>query len=92
MLVLGVWTFIDEERAVLARITTCANGDGALTTTTIEQTRIDHNQILRLRALERNTWIVVRVIGNDGRPIGFPRPHIHEGAKGPEARNVVTIA
>ena len=35
-----VRTFIDEERAVLARITTCANGDGALTTTTIEQTRI----------------------------------------------------
>ncbi len=47
----------------------------------VEQTRIDHNQILRLRALERNTWIVVRVIGNDGRPIGFPRPHMHEGAK-----------
>jgi hypothetical protein len=47
----------------------------------VEQTRIDHNQILRLRALERNTWIVVRVIGNDGRPIGFPRPHMHEGPK-----------
>jgi hypothetical protein len=47
----------------------------------VEQTRIDHNQILRLRALEKNTWIVVRVIGNDGRPIGFPRPHMHEGPK-----------
>jgi hypothetical protein len=47
----------------------------------VEQTRIDHNQTLRLRALERNTWIVVRVIGNDGRPMGFPRPRMHEGPK-----------
>jgi len=47
----------------------------------VEQTRIDHNQTLRLRALERNTWIVVRVIGNDGRPIGFPPPPMHEPPK-----------
>jgi hypothetical protein len=47
----------------------------------VEQTRIDHNQTLRLRALERNTWIVVRVIGNDGRPMGFPPPRMHDGPK-----------
>jgi hypothetical protein len=46
----------------------------------VEKVHIDHNQTLRLQALERNTWIVVRVIGNDGRPMGFPRPKMHEGA------------
>jgi len=47
----------------------------------VEQTRIDHNQTLRLRAFERNTWIVVRVIGDDGRPIGFPPPPTHAPPK-----------
>jgi hypothetical protein len=47
----------------------------------VEQMRIEHNRTLRLHALERNTWIVVRVIGNDGRPMGFPRPKMHEGPK-----------
>lgn len=47
----------------------------------VEQMHIDRNQTQRLRAIERNTWIVVRVIGNDGRPIGFPRPKMHEGPK-----------
>jgi hypothetical protein len=47
----------------------------------VERAHIDHNQTLRLHALERNTWIVVRVIGNDGKPIGFPRPKMHEGPK-----------
>ena len=47
----------------------------------VEKMHIEHNGTLRLHALERNTWIVVRVIGNDGRPIGFPRPRMHEGPK-----------
>jgi hypothetical protein len=47
----------------------------------VERAHIDHNQTLRLHALERNTWIVVRVIGNDGKPMGFPRPKMHEGPK-----------
>ena len=47
----------------------------------VEQMHIEHNRTLRLSALERNTWIVVRVIGNDGRPIGFPRPRMHEPPK-----------
>ena len=47
----------------------------------VEKMHIEHNGNLRLHVLERNTWIVVRVIGNDGRPIGFPRPRMHEGPK-----------
>jgi len=47
----------------------------------VEQMHIEHNRILRLHALERNTWIVVRVIGNDGRPIGFPPPRTHDPPK-----------
>jgi len=47
----------------------------------VKQMRVDHNQTLRLHALERNTWIVVRVIGDDGRPIGFPPPRMHEPPK-----------
>ena len=47
----------------------------------VERAHIDHNQTLRLHALERNTWIVVRVIGNDRKPMGFPRPKMHEGPK-----------
>jgi hypothetical protein len=50
----------------------------------VEQMHIDRNQTLRLRALEKNTWIIVRLIGNDGRPIGFPPPRrfsSHEAAK-----------
>jgi hypothetical protein len=47
----------------------------------VKQMHIDRNQTLRLHALERNTWIVVRVIGNDGRPIGFPRPRMHDPPK-----------
>jgi hypothetical protein len=47
----------------------------------VEQMHIEHNRTLRLHALERNTWIVVRVIGNDGRPMGFPQPRMHEGPK-----------
>ena len=47
----------------------------------VEQMHMEHNGALRLHALERNTWIVVRVIGKDGRPMGFPRPKMHEGPK-----------
>ena len=47
----------------------------------VEQMHIEHNRTLRLHALERNTWIVVRVIGNDGRPIGFPPPRMHDPPK-----------
>jgi hypothetical protein len=47
----------------------------------VEKMHMEHNGTLRLHALERNTWIVVRVIGNDGQPIGFPRPRMHEGPK-----------
>jgi len=47
----------------------------------VEQVHMEHNRTLRLHAVERNTWIVVRVIGDDGRPMGFPRPKMHEGPK-----------
>jgi hypothetical protein len=49
----------------------------------VEQMHIEQNRTLRLAALERNTWIVVRVIGNDGRPMGFPwsKFRTHEPAK-----------
>ena len=47
----------------------------------VERAHIDHNQTLRLHALKRNTWIIVRVIGNDRKPMGFPRPKMHEGPK-----------
>jgi hypothetical protein len=45
----------------------------------LEQIHIEQNRTVRLHAAERNTWIVVRVIGNDGRPMGFPRAKMHDG-------------
>jgi hypothetical protein len=47
----------------------------------VEKMHIERNRTLRLHALERNTWIIVRVIGNDGRPIGFPLPRMDEPPK-----------
>jgi hypothetical protein len=56
----------------------------------VEQMHIDRNQTLRLRALERNTWIIVRLIGNDGRAIGFPPPRTFSSHKA--AKNCVLLS
>jgi hypothetical protein len=49
----------------------------------LEQIHIEQNRTVRLHAAERNTWIVVRVIGKDGRPMGFQwsKFQSHEPAK-----------